>query len=148
MQKIAIKTTKFALLLVLFVVAVVFSAKIMSPVSAADDLGLGTLERPPGVEEWTDTSGLGDEESPILFFVSRLVDIIAIFAGVWVFFNIFIAGYTYITSQGNASANEKVRNLLTNSAIGVLIIILAYTVGGLIGLIFFGDASFILEPTI
>jgi len=148
MPTIAIKTTKFALLLVLFVAALVFSAKIMSPVSAADDMGLGTLDKPPGVEQWTDTSGLGADESPILFFASRMINIIAIVAGIWTFLNVIIAGYTYITSQGNAAANEKVRNLLTQSAIGMLIIIFAYSAGGLLGLIFFGDASFILEPTI
>lgn len=148
MPIIAIKTTKFALLLVLFVAVLVFSAKIMGPVSAADDMGLGTLDKPPGVEQWTDSSGLGVDESPILFFASKIIDIIAIIAGIWAFLNIVVAGYTYITSQGNAAANEKVRNLLTQSAIGILIIVLAYTAGGLLGLIFFGDASFILEPTI
>lgn len=148
MQTIAIKTTKAAILLGLFIVAVIFSARIMGSVSAAEDLGLGTLEKPPGVENYETAAGTGADESPLLFFISRMVQIISVIAGIWVLLNITVAGYTYITNQGNAGANEKVRNLLTQSAIGMMIIVLSYTIGGLIGLIFFGDASFILKPTI
>jgi hypothetical protein len=77
-----------------------------------------------------------------------MIRLVSVLAGLWSFINIIVAGYTYITGQGNANSHEKVRNLVTMSVLGLFLIVLSYMVGGLIGLIFFGDASFILEPTI
>lgn len=164
MSKIVLKTTKIALLLFLFVAVLVFSARVMSPVSAADDsgaggagsggasaaesLGLGTLDQTPGADKWMQSSGLGQNESPLVFFASKMIYLVSIVAGLWIFFNVIIAGYTYITGQGNSSANEKVKNILTQSFIGLLVIVLAYSIGGILGLVFFGDAGFILNPSI
>jgi TRAP-type C4-dicarboxylate transport system permease small subunit len=145
-----LKTTKVVLLLGFFIAAIVFSARVMSPdiASAANDFELGTLDQPPGVEEFNTAAGLDPDQSPLPFFISRMIRLISLLAGLWSFVNIIVAGYTYITGQGNANSHEKVRNLVTMSVLGLFLIVLSYMVGGLIGLIFFGDASFILEPTI
>ncbi|MCL5775194.1 MAG: hypothetical protein M1333_03205, partial [Patescibacteria group bacterium] len=50
------------------------------------------------------------------------------FAGVIAVVFIIVGGYMYLTSGGNEEAAEKGRKVLTNSIIGLLIIILAATI--------------------
>lgn len=59
-----------------------------------------------------------------------------------------LAGYTYISSSGDSKAHESVRTQITNSVIGLILIVMTYTIGGIIGLVFFGDPSVVLSPTI
>jgi hypothetical protein len=109
---------------------------------------IGTIEKPPGVELYDTAAGVGEGEIGILFFISRMITVVTIFSGLWVFLNIILAGYTYVTSPGGAQTHTKVRDKLTMSLLGLVLIVTVYTLGGLIGTIFFGDASFILNPTI
>lgn len=71
-----------------------------------------------------------------------------IIGGVWAAVMILLAGYTFITSSGDSGSFQKVRSQLTNSIIGLFVIIITYTITAVISLILFGDAGFILNPEI
>jgi hypothetical protein len=62
--------------------------------------------------------------------------------------NFILAGFTYITSADNPSAIEKIGTKLSSSVIGLAIIVASYTIAAVIGLILFGDATFIINPQI
>ena len=81
---------------------------------------------------------------PPSYFLIRAVSLVA---GVWSLGNVMFAGFTYITGKGDTAAHQKVRDYITMSAIGLMLIVASYTVGGILGLVFFGDASFLLNPT-
>ena len=106
----------------------------------------GTIQPPAGVREIQEEVGAGN--IGIILFASNLVRLVTVAAGIWVMFNFISAGWIYITSGGDASAHEKVSEKITQSLIGLAIVALAYTIAGLIGLLIFGDASFILRPTL
>lgn len=116
-------------------------------VNLRDDGGsstvFGTIRQPAGTERFG-----GKGEIGILAFVSLLIRIFTIIAGLIVLFNFIISGYTYLTSEGNPKAHETVKNQITYSVIGIVIIVSAYTITALLSLIFFGSATFILNPTI
>lgn len=117
---------------------------ITTVIHAANDTDIvGTIDTPPGVGNYQDASGA---DIGIIYFISVLINVFAVVAGVWVIFNVILAGYIYLTSSGDSGNHEKARTQITNSVIGLLLIVMSYTIGGLIGLIFFGDASFILRP--
>lgn len=103
----------------------------------------GTIRQPAGTERFGGAGQIG-----ILAFVSLLIRIFTIIAGLIVLFNFIISGYTYLTSEGNPKAHETVKNRITYSVIGIIIIVSAYTITALLSLIFFGSATFILNPTI
>ncbi len=84
----------------------------------------------------------------IIAFLSIIIRLVAIVGGILAMLNFVAAGFIYITSMGNTQANTQVREKLTFSVIGLLVIVSAYTIAAIVGLIFFGDATFILEPTI
>lgn len=135
---------KILLSLVIFVITL---ASLVTGVSAQEDLGIGTIDTPPGVAEYQAAAKAETgADIGIIYFISNLIKIFAVVAGIWTIFNVVLAGYIYLTGSGDAGAHEKVRTQITNSVIGLVLIVLSFTAGGLIGFFFFGDATFILQP--
>lgn len=102
---------------------------------------IGTIEKPPGTSYYAPNS---TNELPM--FLSTMLTLVAVAMGLWVFFNIIIAAYTALTSSGDAQAMTKIRTSITNSVVGLLLIVLAYTLAALAGLIFFGDSKLFIQP--
>lgn len=120
-----------------------------STILATANIGaVGTIQPPPGTQEYITASGVQQGEVAVLFFISRLINLIMIVAGGWSTVMILLSSYNFITSQGNKDSYQKVRNQLTNAVIGLMLIMITYTITGLISLIIFGDAAFILNPTL
>jgi len=111
---------------------------------------IGQIDTPPGVDKQIETAqasgAIQGNENALLFFVSNLLKIGTIIAGLYVLFNILLAAYDLLSSQGKAEAYKKVRDKVTMSVVGLFIIVIAYTIGGLLGLILFGDAGYLLNP--
>ena len=105
----------------------------------------GNIEAPPGVAELNQQS---DSGIGLILFFSNLIRLISVIAGLWTMFNFIIAGFTYITSSDNSGSIEKIGNKLTLSVVGLAIIVASYTIAAVIGLIIFGDATFIINPQI
>lgn len=106
---------------------------------------VGGVQPPPAIVGWRFAGG-GYSEIGIINFLSMLVRLVTILGGIITMLNFVWAGLIYVTSAGSSDASSKVKDKLTYSIIGLVIIVSAYTGAGLIGLIFFGDASFILSP--
>ncbi len=62
----------------------------------------------------------------------NIVQIILALAGLAAVFMVIFAGFTYITSNGNAPQITKAKDTLINWAFGLLIIIGAYAIVGLV----------------
>ncbi len=113
--------------------------------TGADADLFGTLTPPAGVTAFDAAAG-GGENIGLIIFISNLLQVATIIAGVWVLFQLILAGYQYITANGDTGAHNKVKDRVTMSLLGLAIIVASYTVAGVIGLIFFGNAAFILNP--
>jgi hypothetical protein len=104
----------------------------------------GTINVPQGVAEYnTAAGGIG-----ILLFVSRIVQLIFIVGGIIVVYNFISAGFVYLTSEGDSKAHEKVKNQVTYSVIGLVMLVLSFGFASLLGTLFFGDPTFFLNPVI
>jgi hypothetical protein len=84
----------------------------------------------------------------LLLFASNGIRLATTVAGVWVMLNFILAGWKYITSSGDSKAHTDASHMMTNSVIGLAIIVGSYTLAAIIGLVFFGDAAYILNPKI
>ncbi len=107
----------------------------------------GRVTAPKGLAGFNYASG-ADSKIGLISFFSLLLKLASIIAGIWVMFNFIMAGWLYIASDGDAGAHAKVNEKLTHSIIGILIIVAAYTIAGILSLLLFGDALFILSPTV
>jgi hypothetical protein len=107
----------------------------------------GRVSEPKGLAKFNWASETPDRIG-IISFASLLLNLAAIIAGIWVMFNFIFAGWLYIISEGDAGTHAKVNEKITFSVIGILVIVAAYTIAGVLSLLFFGDALFILSPTL
>lgn len=133
-----------------YLVAVIICSFFVMPnlihAQTAEDLGIGTIDTPPGVDLYEQAAQAEGAEIGIIYFMSNMIKLFTVVAGIWVILNGILAGYYFVQSSGDASAVEKARNQITQSAIGLSMIVLAYTFTGLVGLLFFGDAGIFLNP--
>ncbi len=107
----------------------------------------GEVTKPDGVAAFDAAAGGGDSIG-LLLFISNMIKLATVIAGIWVLFNLIVAGYEYITGAGDSGKHKKVRDYFTMSVIGLVIIASAYTIIALLGLLIFGDAGYILDPTL
>ncbi len=114
---------------------------------AADSV-FGQIEAPAGVAELNTQAGAASSNIGLLIFVSNVIKLASIVAGIWVLFNFIMAGFTYITANGDSGAYAKIGEKLALSATGLLLIVASYTIAGILGLLIFGDATYIINPQI
>lgn len=105
----------------------------------------GTINAPQGVAEYNTAAGGG---IGLLIFLSRIVQFVFIIGGLVVVYNFISAGFVYLTSEGDSKAHEKVKNQVTYSVIGLVMLVLSFGFASLLGALFFGDPTFFLNPTI
>lgn len=108
----------------------------------------GPIDAPAGVAELNADERAGESGIGLLIFVSNMIKLASVVAGVWVMFNFVTAGFTYITAGDDSGAISKIGTKLSLSVSGLLLIVAAYTIAGIIGLIVFGDPTYIINPDI
>jgi hypothetical protein len=84
------------------------------------------LNNPPGVD-WL--NNIGD-------LIGRFLPYVFAFAGFGLLLMIVSAGYTYLTSAGDAKAMESAKQRLTNGLTGFIIIFVAFWIVQIAGVIF------------
>lgn len=102
---------------------------------------IGGVAAPTAIAKFDLSSTIG-----ILSLVSRILNFGAIIGGIIVVGNFVSAGLMYLSGTESADTHIKVRDKITYSIVGIVIIVSAYTIVGLMGLIFFKDATFLLNP--
>lgn len=151
-MKVVMTTLKFIkiinrLFVFLFVFSLLFSVATSSVFAEEADSAsvFGSIEEPVGVAALNSQSesGIG-----LLLFISNMLKLATAVAGIWVMFNFITAGFTYVTASGDKGAYEKIGTKLSLSVTGLVLIVGTYTIAGIIGLLIFGDATYIINPQI
>lgn len=107
----------------------------------------GKIDTPAGVANYDAATG-GSNPIGLILFVSNMIKIVTLVAGLLVFLNVILAGLDIIGSNGDASKMEKAKDKILQSVLGLGVIISAYVIIALVGLVFFGDPTYIISPTI
>lgn len=114
----------------------------------AQESVFGPIEAPVGVSDLNEQAGDAGSNIGLLIFISNMIKFASIVAGIWVMFNFITAGFTYVTSGGDSGETSKIGMKLTSSVTGLLLIVASYTIIGIISLLIFGNATYILNPEI
>lgn len=93
-------------------------------------------------------TGYGDVGSGLPNFISNIIKVIFIAGGLFAFFNLMIAGITYITANGDKAKLENALSSINMSLIGLVILVGSAVLTGIISFLLYGDATAILQPTI
>ncbi|NCN06344.1 MAG: hypothetical protein GW946_00690 [Candidatus Pacebacteria bacterium] len=110
---------------------------------------IGEITPPKSIRNLNNLARIRDGESVgigLIIFLSRALRLFTIGVGLFVIANVVMAAYTYISESDSSDVMTKVKEKFTYTAVGLAIIVGAYTLAAIIGLLFFGDATFILSP--
>lgn len=107
----------------------------------------GTIEAPEAVQRY---GVIGDPNSPggPTAFISNVVILITIIAGIWALINILLAGFTLVTSDGDSKKISEMSSKITNTFLGLLVMVAAPLIAAIFGLFLFGQADYFLNPQI
>lgn len=83
--------------------------------------------------------------SPIGFF-NIILNIVYIAAGIYVMFNIIVAGFRFLAASDKPETLTQVKDIILKSLIGLLLIVLSTVFAALIGWLFFDNPTAILRP--
>lgn len=80
------------------------------------------FEQPSGT-----ASGLPNDQK-LSTFIMRIINIALAVAGLVAVLFLIIGGFRYVTSAGNEEAGESAKKIITNSIIGIVVIILSFVI--------------------
>ena len=100
--------------------------------------------RGKGYGTYTGEEGVGG----LIGFISNILKVATIAAGLFTVINLITAGYGFLTAGGNPENIAKASSKIWMSLIGLIIIVSSYTLAAIFGWILFGDATAILKPKI
>lgn len=81
-------------------------------------------------------------------FITNVITIIFAAAGLFAFFNLMISGFSYISAAGDSKKIEAATYSINMSLMGLVIMVGAAAITGIISYLLFGSATAILSPTI
>jgi len=102
----------------------------------------GPISAPQGVSEY------GDLQTGVVRFANVLLKLIIGAAGLFAFFNIIIAGYTFLGAGGDPKKIEQAWAKIWQSLLGLLFVAGSFVLAAIFGWLIFGNASAILVPKI
>lgn len=94
------------------------------------------------------SNGYGNVNTGLPSFISNVITIIFVAGGLYAFFNLMIAGFSFITAAGDQKKIEAATQSINISLMGLVIMVAAAAVTGIVSYILFGSASAILTPKI
>lgn len=102
----------------------------------ADDI-IGTILAPSGVPQQPAQAGP---------FVSGLVRLMIVVAGLFTFWQFLSGGLSYITSNGDKGKIAEAQNKIQMAIVGLIIMTASFVIIGIISMLLFGSFSAVLSP--
>jgi hypothetical protein len=81
-------------------------------------------------------------------FVTNVVKTLIVFAGIFAFVNLIIAGWQYLASNGDPKATAAAWSRIYMSLIGLVIMVASFVIAAIIGQLLFNNPMYILQPRI
>jgi len=107
---------------------------------------VGQVTPPPGISKWTTTGG--GAIPGLTPFLSTLIKLVTVIAGLYALLNLILAGYQFISAGGDPKSIEKAWAKIWQSLLGLLIIAGSFLLAAIFGWLLFGDPSAIISPQI
>lgn len=103
---------------------------------------IGTIGRPDILSQYPE-NGQG-----IFIILNNIMRLLIVGAGLFALFNFIIAGYQFISADGDPQKINNATSKIWQSMIGVLIAAGSFTIAGILGQLVFGRWDAIIRPTI
>jgi len=110
-------------------------ANFISLAFAAEPTPLGQIGGKEGFGPWGNLGSQGIKEAAGAFtsIISRIIGVMTVVAGIWFIFQFIIGAYGYMTAGGDQQKMTNATKRITNSLIGLVVVVAAYAVMSLLG---------------
>jgi hypothetical protein len=98
--------------------------------------------------ETIDPNGYKNVNTGLPQFITNIITVIFVAAGIYAFFNLMIAGFSYVTAAGDTKKIEAATQSINSTLLGLVIMVAAAAVTGIISFVLFGSPTAILSPQI
>lgn len=106
----------------------------ISPNLLAAELDLGDLKPPTqAFAPVAGETGVAAVGGPIASFISNFLGFITGLAGIMFLIYLIFAGLSWVSSGGDKGKVEAARNQMTQAALGLVVVIAAYSIAGVVG---------------
>lgn len=102
---------------------------------------------PPGFLEKHGSVEVG-EGFGLINFLSNILRLAIVVAGLFGLINLILAGYDYITAGGDPEKIKNANSKIFNSLIGLIVIAASFTLAAILSYLLFGDPTMIIRPRI
>ena len=102
---------------------------------------VGQVQNPLAGTSYAGLTGVG-------LFISNVLRLFFVVAGIYALFNFIIAGYSYMNAAGDAKKLGEAWNKIWLSLIGLVIIVGSFALASLAGYLIFNDPMYILKPKV
>lgn len=111
----------------------------MGKILAQGDL-VGSITSP------LENTGYGTVTGGLGMFITNILRLFFVVAGIMALFNFVIAGFKFINAGGDAKAVSAAWDKIWQSLMGLVIIVGSFAIAAIFGQLIFGRADFILNP--
>ncbi|HLD24814.1 MAG TPA: hypothetical protein VJB96_02745 [Patescibacteria group bacterium] len=102
---------------------------------------IGTVENPLAGTGYEGLSGVGT-------FISNVLRLFFVVAGVLALFNFIVAGYSYMNAAGDSKKLDAAWSKIWLSLVGLIIIVASFAISALFGQLIFGNPLYFLRPSV
>ncbi|KKU44742.1 MAG: hypothetical protein UX64_C0047G0012 [Microgenomates group bacterium GW2011_GWC2_46_7] len=96
----------------------------------AQDIDFDQITTPGGYQPGTDLAG---STSAVEKLISNVLVVLTVVAGIAFALYFLLGGLSWITAGGDKTKIEKARSMMTNGAIGIIIIAVSYAIVWIVG---------------
>jgi len=100
----------------------------------------GKINPPSGI------SDVAAESGGLINFLSNIITLLFTLSGLFVFINLILAGYLYLSAGGDPQKIAQAGNKILFSIIGLIIVVASFIIAALLGQIIFKDPTALIEP--
>ncbi len=90
----------------------------------------------------------GLDEDGLILFLTNILRLVFVAAGVYAFLNIIVAGFQFMNADGDSKAIATAWKRIWQSLVGLVLITGSFALAAVFGYLIFGDAGFILRPRV
>jgi hypothetical protein len=90
----------------------------------------------------------GDFNTGLILFLTNVLRLVFVVAGIYALLNFIIAGYTYMSAGGDSKQLSAAWSRIWQTFMGLVIIVGSFALAAIIGQLVFGKWNFILSPEI
>lgn len=87
---------------------------------------------------------LADET--LIVFLNKIISLLYTLGGLIVLVNLIVAGYKYLSAEGDTNKIAQAGNTILYSAYGLILVVTSFIIAAIVGKILFNDPTALTQP--